>query len=41
MGEATVELLFEVKMVERFGEMCPVQMGIDSEHLAENHLADV
>lgn len=39
--EAAVQLLLEVEVVERLGEMCPVEMGIDPEHLQEDGLADV
>lgn len=28
-------------MVKWLGEMSPVEMSIDSEHLSENHLADI
>lgn len=39
--EATVELLLEVEVVEGLGEMSPVKVSVDSEHLSEDHLADV
>lgn len=39
--EATVELLLEVDVVEGVGEVGPVEMGVDAEHLAEDGLADV
>lgn len=39
--EATVELLFQVKVVEWVGEVSPVEMSVDTEHLSEDHLADV
>lgn len=41
MGEATVELLLQVEVVEGLGEVSPVKVSVDSEHLSENHLADV
>jgi len=41
MGEATVELLLKVEVVEGLSEVSPVKMSIDPEHLSEDHLADV
>lgn len=41
VGEATVELLLEVEVIERLGEVSPVKVSVDSEHLAEDHLTDV
>lgn len=39
MGETTVQLLFEIEVIERFSEVRPIQMSIDAEHLSKNHLA--
>lgn len=41
VGEAAVELLLEVEVVEGVGEVGPVEVGVDAEHLAEDGLADV
>lgn len=39
VAEATVELLFEVKVVEGRDEMIPIQMRVDSENLPEDQLS--
>lgn len=39
--EAAVQLLLQVEVVVRFGKVCPVEMSIHSEHLAEYHLTNV
>jgi len=39
--EATVELLLKVEVVKGLGKVSPVQMGVDAEHLSEDHLANV
>lgn len=41
MRKAAVELLLQVEMVKGVGEVCPIQVGVYAEHLAEDHLADV
>lgn len=41
VAEAAVELLFEVQVVERLGEVGPVQVCINTEHLTEDSLADL
>lgn len=39
--EAAIELLLQIQMVERLSEVGPVKVGIDSEHLTEDGLADL
>jgi hypothetical protein len=39
--KAAVHALFEIEVVERIDEVGPVEMGVDTEHLAENRLADI
>lgn len=41
VAEAAVELFLEVQMIERLSEVGPVEMCIDTEHLAEDGLADL
>ena len=40
MAEAAIELLFEAEKVKRLGKVSPVKVRVDSEHLAEDHLAN-
>lgn len=40
VGEAAVELLLQVKMVEGLRKVSPVEVSIDAEHLSEDHLAN-
>lgn len=41
VAKAAVELLLEVQVVERLGEVRPVKVCVDAEHLAEDGLADL
>lgn len=41
VAETAVELLLQVQMVERLHEMSPVEVRVDTKHLAENGLADL
>ena len=41
VGEAAVELLLEVEVVEGLREMGPVKVSVDAEHLAKDHLAHI
>lgn len=41
VAEAAVELLFEVQVVERLGEVSPVEVCVHTEHLTENGLANL
>lgn len=41
VAEAAVEGLLEVEVVERLGEVSPVEVRVDAEHLAEDSLTDV
>lgn len=41
MTETAVELLLQVQVIERLSKVGPVEMGVDSEHLTENSLADL
>jgi len=41
VAEATVHTLLEVEVVEWLDEVGPVQVSIDTEHLAEDGLADI
>lgn len=41
VAETAVELLFEVQVIERLGEVGPVEVRIDTKHLAENGLANL
>lgn len=41
VAEATVKLLFEIQVIERLGEVCPVEVRIDPKHLPENGLTDL
>lgn len=38
MRETAVQLLFKIEVVERFGEVRPIQMSIYTEHLSKDHL---
>ena len=40
MTEAAIHTLLKVEVIERVDEMLPVEVRIDSEHLAEYDLAD-
>ena len=40
MAEATVHTLFEAEVVEWLDEVGPVEMSVDTEHLAEDGLAN-
>jgi hypothetical protein len=41
VGEAAVQLLLEVEVVERVDEVSPIKVGIDTEHLPEDGLANI
>lgn len=41
VAEATVHVLIEIKMVERFDKVSPVEMSIYSEHLSKYCLANI
>lgn len=41
VAETTVHVLVEIKMVERFDKVSPVEMSIDSEHLSKDCLANI
>lgn len=41
MREATIQLLLEVEVIERVGEVRPVQVRVDAEHLSEDDLTNL
>ena len=41
VAETAVHALFEIEMIERINEMGPVKVSVDTEHLAEDGLADI
>lgn len=41
MAETTIEVLIEIEVVEWFDEMSPIQVSVDTEHLAKDGLADI
>ncbi len=40
MAEAAVHAFFQVEMIEGFNEVGPIEVSVDTEHLAEDGLTD-
>jgi len=40
VAEAAVQLFLKIQVVEGVDEVGPVEMGVDAEHLTEDHLAN-